>query len=326
LNIARAKAEDAAALMAFIDTHWRKGHVLATHKPLLDWQHYCPETDDYNFLLARNSSGRIEGVLGFIPTTRYDDALAPNAVAWLSLWKVVDDAQSPIVGLLLLRALEAQGDWQAVGTLGVTEVAEKIYRMLGWRTDTLSHYYLCNPDLSHFAIAVEPQAAARLPVQRPLTEKSPADDWMPPRPLAVKSGAYLRRRFGEHPFYKYRLFMVDEDLCVVVRMVEANGARVLRIVDLVGDISLVPEIAGALQDLVVREGCEYIDLTVAGEDQAALLTAGWQKRDGATVLPGYFEPFEARNVDIGYALKGNAPFLLLRGDADQERPNRISVC
>ena len=326
MNIARAKAEDAAALMAFIDAHWRKGHVLATHKPLLDWQHYCPKTDDYNFLLARGASGRIEGVLGFIPTTRYDSALADNAVAWLSLWKVVGDAQSPIVGLLLLRALEAQGDWQAVGTLGVTEVAEKIYRMLGWRTGTLEHYYICNPTLSHFKIAGKPRVTTRLPVQRLLKEKRPADDWMPPRALAVKSGAYLRSRFSEHPFYTYRLLMTGDDLCIVVRAVDAAGARVLRIVDLVGDISLLPDVAGALQDLVVREGCEYVDLVVAGEDRAALLAAGWQARQGETIIPGYFEPFEARNVDVGYAIKSTAQYLFLRGDADQERPNRISAC
>lgn len=77
--------------MMFIDAHWRRGHVLATSRPLMDWQ-YRAESDRYNFLLALQESDLL-GVLGYIPTRRYDPALAENNVLWLTLWKIRDDCK-----------------------------------------------------------------------------------------------------------------------------------------------------------------------------------------------------------------------------------------
>ena len=39
-------------LLSFIDTFWRKDHILIKDRTLLDWQHKNIITGDYNFVLA----------------------------------------------------------------------------------------------------------------------------------------------------------------------------------------------------------------------------------------------------------------------------------
>ena len=43
---------DVEALMRFIDEHWSRGHVLSWHQALMDWQHFDPASDRYNFVLG----------------------------------------------------------------------------------------------------------------------------------------------------------------------------------------------------------------------------------------------------------------------------------
>ena len=65
-----------------------------------------------------------------------------------------------------------------------------------------------------------------------------------------------------------------------------------------------------------------------GYDHAALARAGFLLRDPGceVVVPNYFEPFERRNVRLDYVIYTDVSkfrFTFVKGDSDQDRPNRL---
>ena len=57
VTIGRCEAAEIVDVMQFIDDHWAHGHVLATCRPLLDWQHR--EADGtYSIIVARRDGVR----------------------------------------------------------------------------------------------------------------------------------------------------------------------------------------------------------------------------------------------------------------------------
>ena len=86
IRISQCHTTDIPEVMAFIQRYWKADHVLATSRELMNWQHANAD-ESYNYLIARSVEG-IECILGYIPMSRYDPALASNEVVWLALWKM----------------------------------------------------------------------------------------------------------------------------------------------------------------------------------------------------------------------------------------------
>jgi hypothetical protein len=125
---------DIDALSRFIDTHWRRGYILARDQSFLRWQ-FAPirpkadAADSLTILLAWRD-GRIVGMLGRI---EFDFNVRGTLVAgvWLSHWLSIPEVRADGVGLRLLRAIGAPGV-DAIFILGLSEVAWKIYASLGF--------------------------------------------------------------------------------------------------------------------------------------------------------------------------------------------------
>lgn len=65
-----------------------------------------------------------------------------------------------------------------------------------------------------------------------------------------------------------------------------------------------------------------------GIDPRVLAAAGFIRATDAPglVLPNYFAPFEARNIEIEMAYRvfdGDTPVRFFRADSDQDRPNKV---
>src|SRR5690348_16160176 len=98
--------DDADALMRVVHDHRSPHHILSRSRRLLDWQHRNEAEARYNILLARTEEGEIVCMLGFIPNSRYDPALAADQeTIWLSIWRALDGHAAGL-GLLLLRELD----------------------------------------------------------------------------------------------------------------------------------------------------------------------------------------------------------------------------
>lgn len=348
IRIRFATAEDRDDLVDFIDTHWIAAHVFIERPDLLDWQH-LEDDGRLNFVLAVDDEGAVLGILGYIPLGHFDPSLGARDIS-LAIWKVRDEGVPPGVGLNLLKHLKSQLNPRLIAAIGTSEMVRPLYKALRYTVGTMQHSALFAPrgdEATAVASGVPASAhvASPLPNEllelRPLTADAPRDvrdlvDRVASSALPVKSWAYLATRYLQHPWYRYTLrsvHMNGELVAVLIwRAVAAEGATVLRIVDIVGDTEWLDHATHALQHVILDAQAEYIDLVQWGIDAAQLEAAGWVSpaTTESLILPNYFSPFERRNIEIGMVVKlfgdepGKGSVRLYRADSDQDRPNRVS--
>jgi hypothetical protein len=338
-SICHCGAEDIADVVRFIDTYWEAGHILATCPQLLDWQHRDPDGRGYSFVIARRTHDRaLLGMLGYLPTQRFDAALDAHNVIWLTTWKVRDDAAVAGLGLMLLQYLTRTEPHQAIGALGLNRATLPLYEALAYHTGELHHYVYANAHVEAFELATLRSGApspphhdgSRLQMRR-LTRDGDfkALRWAAPDDRAPrKTAEYFRMRYSRHPLYEYSVIALLEAGApaglMAVRTAEHGGRRALRVVDFLGPDDVLVRTGPAIQALLEDRDAEYADVYNAGIDRSVFERAGfrWIDPDGPDIVPDHFEPFERRNVRLWFALKGLPREALFKGDADQDRPNR----
>jgi hypothetical protein len=347
LEIAFCRKDEIGQLMEFIDRHWGRGHVLSRSKSLMDWQHYDEKLGRYNFALAKTrKSSSILGMLGFIPTARYDEKISEQSnVVWLVNWKVIEGAGYAGLGLSLMNFVEKNTPWQAIGTVGNNDLVAPVYRAFGYQTGKLKHYYILNRKKISFHLVSGAEVSERPSEtssgRRKLREVG-ENDFSELRRIAYdtdecsvprKSADYFEKRYLRHPFYGYKVYMVgasgEWEGILVIRPVEWKGSVALRLVEYFGPNSALEGLGDEFQCLLDDHDAEYLDFYNHGIDPAQMRRAGFSERttEGEVVIPNHFEPFEFKNVEINFAIKvseeirGKAQVRLFKGDADQDRPN-----
>ena len=340
-TIGRCEPSEIADVLRFIDTHWARGHVLVTCRALLDWQHR-EMSGAYSFIVARRRDDRsVLGILGYIPTRRFDPALADRNVIWLTTWKVRDDAGVAGLGLALLQHLRAVEPHVAIGAIGLNPATTPIYRALGYRVGELDHYVRPNASVERFELAsftnppgVTVAAAApvgAIPLSRDdfFERVAGVDRSVRGEPIPQKTPEYFHARYLCHPVYSYVVVgLVDGGPVLgllALRDAAHAGHRALRIVDFLGHPGLLERAGGVVQALLEARDAEYADVYNAGIDPGTLERGGFRRvdPDGPDVVPDHFEPFERRNVRLCFAIKAGGTAVLFKGDADQDRPNAV---
>lgn len=333
-----ARLDEAESIMNFLRDQWSAQHVLATSRTLFGWQHEDAAQGRCNFIVAGEGAD-IQGVLGFIPLSRYDDALAGNDTNWLTTWKVRPKMASGL-GVKLLWALEKACPSRWIGTIGLNKATRDIYAALGYATGRVPRYFLLNPAMSAFHLAQLPANLAAAPTSAEGTQagRLSADRFgaattgisQPANIAPRKSAAHFYNRYLKHPFYRYDVWLLQgggASGLLAVRTCSHEGRTALRLVDFVGEPAVIAGARRALEEMLAVYEAEYLDFFCSGiEAEAAaagLLDVGSVE---GLVLPGYFEPYSAANVDLLYSLKGpGARHLVCKGDADQDRPNRLTA-
>jgi hypothetical protein len=338
VRIDRCRAGDIDDVVRFVDEHWQPGHPLVACRALLDWQHRDPDGRGYSFVVARRESdGVVLGILGYIPTRRFDAALDGHNVVWLTMWKVRDDANVAGLGLQLLHHVARAEPHVAMGAVGLNAATLPIYRALGYRTGELRHYARVNAAARAVRLTslrpAAPAATAGSPLDaRRLTSDADFAEFASlttadrvPR----KTAAYFHARYARHPFYTYDVLGLRDGGrpigLLAARVAEHDGCRALRIVDVLGAAEVLPRIGPAVQQRLEESDAEYADVYNAGIDPDVFARGGFGQidPDGAEIVPDHFEPFERRNVRLWYSLKGSAVETLFKADGDQDRPNRV---
>lgn len=353
-----ATTADRPALLDFIRDHWSARHVFVHAPEVFDWQ-YVQGDGRLNMVLAVQGEV-ILGVLGFIPTGRFDPKLG-DADILLALWKVREDLAPPGLGLRLLKFIQAQLRPRMIGAIGISDIVEPIYRALGYTLDRLHQAAIFPPDEVYckakgratLRVATGVPATAFVPL--PATVGGWRLEQVPPElseqarlaaqtgrigalaaaEVPEKSWAYVQDRYLDHPFYDYHIALLWQGNALralaIWRRVACNGAHVLRIVDIIGDTSWLAQGRALLGPVVTAEGAEYLDLMQYGTPDAVLQAGGWLSPAWVEglVLPNYFAPFEARNVTIKLSWKTFFPEAaapkLYRADSDQDRPNQTPI-
>ena len=335
ISIRRSSKKDLPAVMDFIATHWRSDHVLAKNRSLMVWQH-CYE-DECNYILATDEDVLV-GVLGYIPSRRFDDELSTKSnIVWLALWKVRDDYQSSMLGLKLLKALESLEPNSVMAVNGINLDHPPMYKALGFQVYELGQFYLSNPNKPQIIIQKPKNLSLATAIPgHAILERIDNYDLDNIRASHLKTSVfktieYFRKRFTLHPFYDYKLHWIYLDgslrAAIASRIAVHNSSRVLRIVDFIGDPDVLTHCGSAFQKLMDERSVEYMDFWQYGICSSVLMRAGFHKVDpnGKLVCPNYFEPFAAKNGRILCCIKGSLEksFIICRADGDQDRPNQL---
>ena len=329
--------DDLPRLLTFIDTYWKKNHILVRSKEILDFQYYNREEDKYDFVLAENTqTGELDGIRGWIRVAQYDPALAEYDEVWSAVSKVRTDvvnSEIKVLGSYLWRYLEKH---KGFGTVGISRFSFAMHTAIRHKTCSLEQYFILNRETKEFKIATIPadyQTLANVPDGNwHLSEiddiNTIAEDAIPAFYRPFKSKTYLINRFAKHPVYKYHFFGGYEGnelkAILVGKFVEINDSKILRIVDVLGSLEDAGNMYHDFQSILKETGSEYVDFLCYGIDYTAFQRMGFDKLDPEQeqlIIPNYFEPFEAKNIVINGAFKPAERYCMFKADADQDRPS-----
>lgn len=346
ITVRVAERADQVRLVEFIRDHWSATHIFTERPDLFAWQ-YLQSDGRLNMMLAEDDGPerRVLGVLGFIPMGRFAPELGDRDLM-LAIWKVRDDGAPPGLGLRMLKMLQRELSPRLIAAIGTSEMVRPIYEVLGYQVGALRQSAIFHPGRAGQLRVASGAPNAAFEAADPVStdtlellavgESAPRElrdavDRFAAAATPAKSWEYIRERYLQHPWYRYDVRVVQrhgEPVAVVVwRAVDAPGGRVLRIVDIVGDVEWLEHARFALQREVIEHDAEYIDLMQCGIDDSILQAAGFVgvDTDPGLMLPNYFSPFEARNIVIELAYKvldgSDSPVRLYRADSDQDRPN-----
>jgi len=335
-QVRRAKSSDQITIMAFIKKHWQAEHILALDADFFRY-FYGSDGDELNFFLVFDKdSGEILALEGFLPYLSSD---REKKDICLSLWKSASSSHS--VGMLPLKAIieMAKNENGQIFCVGINAKTAAVYKFLGFHTGTMDHFYRLQ-NKKNYSVAciknkvipiVSPSSAILLPFNSPSLFATCFSQNALSKVRPYKTWDYLCHRYFDHPIYDYKIYGIQQDQspivesAIIAREIRQNGTKILRIVDILGDIDAIAHVAYALDTLLQKENYEYIDCYCAGVKSTIMKKAGFVKRtaDDPNIIPNYFEPFIQQNISIHYTCTDMTNFRIFKGDGDQDRPNQI---
>lgn len=332
------KEIDSDNLRDFIDKEFAEGHVLSRSKKLFDWQ-YKNDNGTYNFVVLKIKN-TISGILGFIPTYRYDKNLITKNIIWLALWKISEKVEIAGIGLKMLVFLQNNIDHIGIAVNGIGESLPLLYRGLGYDSNEMSHYYVTN-NKSNMKLISSPKNYSH-----PTVKKS-GFDWEILDAKNIKNMIFSENKFNlsipkttkyflnkyiKHPFYNYSVYLIfDEEKnnsgLISIRFDEKEDSKVLRIIDYLGDPHILKFSGCGLQKIMSDFNIEYADFWSYGISDKIMNNIGFKKvnPNKNIIVPSYYEPFVNANIRILFAfkntIKSKKHTLIFKGDGDQDRPN-----
>lgn len=321
-------------LTEFLNSQWKRKHALVVSKDLLDWQHR--EGDKYNFIVAENkSTSKIDALVGFIKTSKFDPSLQDQNDYWLAIWKVKSNATVKGLGWSVLEKLLTDNKINSIAAIGINQEVKKIYEKLKWKTGYLSHYYIKNEKIKIFKIAKFKNNALNAQGHKGNEFKlmkliDPVQVCHKYRPK--KSLTYMINRYKNHPVYNYEFYGVGKrndifEAILVIRQNKLDKESCLRIVDVFGNLDGLPSLYRQFQELLEYRGAEYIDCLNYGVRKEVFYILGFSELDffsNENIVPAYFEPYLQENIRIELAYKADFHYVVFKGDSDQDRPSIIN--
>lgn len=332
-----AKAEDIDDIMEYIDTVWKKGHILATDRAFFEYE--FRDGDDVHFLIARDRlhNNLIAAINGFYPCAKAKGK--PYFDIWGCMWSARKDNQDmPMLGVETGRRLYDLGHRSETGLGNNQNTAVPIQRrFFKDKTGKLDHYYMLAPqkDYQIANITDKKMIPGKTYVNNPyhmrrINDFSEIEEQFDfqrfVNQIPYKDGWYINKRFFHHPIYQYETYAVCQqqtmEALVTFKRIEIGEREALRLVDFTGDKKVLPYLYTDLQSLLKKQ-TEYIDFYCYGFNEEDLKKAGFRKREeeDTNIIPNYFEPFVQKNVDIWFNTTQQGEITICKADADQDRPN-----
>lgn len=328
-----AKMGDTERIMSFIRDYWSSTHILATDKDFFLFEFQSGE--DLNFFLAESKKdASLQAIMGFFAYSKPQPEMTDYSGALL---KVRNDCSIPLLGIEVVRRfLDGKKPRMYIGNGSNPKTAlpwQK--RALGHKTGKLGHYYRLNGDRPyHIAGVVEKKILSAGSGMGELVEYKDMETlerdfdiarWTDRIPY--KDRQYIYKRYLAHPIYRYLLYgirMADAvETVLITREVEQAGAKIWRIVDILGCCENIQYAGEAIDNLLKEKEYEYVDIYQHGIADLVLERAGFLNREQTpeNIIPNYFEPFLQKNIDIYFHIPREGAYIF-KADGDQDRPSR----
>ena len=204
ITIRQAVYEDIPQIMQFIDEHWKKGHILARDREFFEWQFV--DDDQVNvFLGVDDDAGRIYGMQGVIKYNK-----RPNPDISGSIWKTIKST-NPVLGMELENYMFDQLQVRYSCSAGLSNKADRIYKMLGMTPAVMDHYYRL-ADISEYKIAkikdkiiprVEDTGYHLESIHTVEEMKEIISEEVLANCIMSKDYSYIQKRYFDHPVYQY---------------------------------------------------------------------------------------------------------------------------
>lgn len=325
IEIRFAQKNEIPLIMEFIDTHWKRGHIMAADRQLFEFQHVWGQ--EVTFVIAWQKSV-ICGILGFIPygTGKRDIMLA--------IWKALK-TENRMTGIQMLEFLRKDKNTRSLSAPGINKKTRTAYEFLGIHTGQMRHWYRLKRQES-YQIAKIVDASVRkhivsdgICVQKfssfeKMMLSFPLEDCLSRAHKPYKSLEYVKRRYFCHPVFSYLICGCTHEegrMLLILRIQSCGDAKALRVIDCIGDHALLRYSTSFLDRLLKETDCEYVDCYETGVGEDVFRDGGWSlTAETENLIPEYFSPFEQRNIDI-YYMSEIEDAVLFKGDGDMDRPN-----
>lgn len=328
-DIRFANYEEIDEIMGYIRDHWKSNHILACNRSFFEYEHVID--GKVNFLIAKSKvTGKIEGILGYIPASKNKQKLD----IWGVIWKVNDDAM-PMLGMeLKKRIMKCTNARSELGVGANLETSIPLLKILfHYQVGQMKHFYMLS-DCSEYKIARVSNRSKEKKISEKVTKTveykniseliKEYDFTINESDIPYKDAWYVNHRFFEHPIYQYHvlgLYVEDSvEALLVYREQVYKDSVALRIVDYIGEQSAFEGLGVFFQRLLQR--VEYIDFYCSGFERSYIEGAGFRERTNTdtNVIPDHFFPFESKNIDI-FVDSSCTGCQFFKADGDQDRPN-----
>ncbi len=335
-DIRFCKKEELPVLINFIKNHWQSDHVFVKSKKMLDFQHLDKKNNRYNFIIGYNLlTKQIDGILGIIPLSHFDQELDKYKDTWGGIWKVRSDVQNQEISMLGSNLFSFFSYYNTHGSIGMSKIAAVLHKIRKYNTGVLNQYYILSNKIKDFKIAKITDCVITDVVEskfnhykiKMINDIIHYNDFKEVY-FPKKSIKYFCNRFQNHPIYKYKfweIFDSNNKVIIVTRKILINDSSVIRIVDVYGRFDNFGSLFNQFQEILYNENAEYIDILNYGISQEIFQRIGFKKLsiNDNIIIPNYFEPFVNENIEINCAYRSESEYVIFKADADQDRPSII---
>ncbi len=321
-----ATKKDGKTIMSFIKKFWSDNHILGKNKNFFNYQY--KNKSKYNFLIAINKKNlNIDAIQGFIPYTKK----ILNGHICGSVTLVRPRIGVPYLGIWVMKQMleiTKPKTYCGIGTNPKTmkPLVEKIFNRI---TGRMNHFYFLNENKSKFYIAkIKKKQKKKFKKNnihvfeiKKFSEMEKFFNFNKKfKYLPFKDKWYLKKRYFEHPFFKYKFFILKKNSLLVAREKFYRTSKILTYVDYVGDLKLLKNLGNFTNELILKNNYEYVDMLCSKDVSKILKISGFSKKNlkDKNIIPIHFEPFIKKNVDIFYEMDQNKIFF--KADADQDTP------
>ena len=259
-----------------------------------------------------------------------------SKIIWLTLWNTKKNNYG-ISGIDIINFLINKFPNKILATVGCNINAQNIYKIMGFKSGTMSHYYILNPNIKTFKIIklkkklkpnnrIIKENLKLKNISLSLGYKKIKNSHKLEKTF-YKNLVFFEKKYLKNPFYNYSFLFVENKKksylgFFVTKKILQKKNRILRIVDYFGETNNLPKLKNSFFKILIDNNYEAIDFLNYGIEKKKVLEMGFKLKKNDLVIPLYFEPFERKNRDLLFAYYPRSVKLnLFKGDCDQERPN-----